>query len=81
MGIDKFRHMGFGLYNYKEISRGKKKKKDINFKSSKLDMRCLADWSIIELNNSVHSRCTDIFASYGFSGIASLRMSKGHVES
>lgn len=29
VGIDKFRHMGFGLYNYSEISRGRKKKKKV----------------------------------------------------
>jgi len=73
----------FGLYSYKEISRRKKKKRrysGINFESPKVDMGCLAVWSSIELSNGVHRRCTEIFTSYGFSDIASLRMSKGHVE-
>lgn len=83
VGIDKFRHMLLAFISRKRFLEEKKKRRysGINFESSKLDMSCLGDWSRIELNNSVHSRCTDIFTSYGFSDIASLRMSKGHVES
>lgn len=43
-------------------------------------MRCLADWSNIELNDRVHSRCTDILTLYVFSDTASLSMSSDDVE-